>query len=153
MKYSVNQILYFILSISLFLSCEKYDLCSETPEIDTSIAFRIVDENGIDLAYNKTFIYPIIELLNPNGDDIIRHYYENDETQEAFFYLESFENLSFFNNQDYVLKYAFSTRDTLTINAEWTQNACDVEYSKINSISKGSTDFEQIDNVFLIVKD
>lgn len=150
---NIIQIIIFIVITITFLNCEKYELCTETPAIDTSIAFRVVDENGKDLAYDKTYHYNILKILDDDGNNIIRHYYEDKETEQAFFYIETFKNLSIYNSSEYILRYNFSTLDTLHINVEWTQNACDAEYSKINSISRGSTEFEKVDNVFIIVKD
>jgi hypothetical protein len=136
-----------------FSRCDNYELCTETPEIDTKLAFRIVDENGKDLAYNKIYVYPIIKLLDADENNIIRSYQENDEAEQAFFYLQTFNDLSFFNNKDYVLQYAFSDRDTIQIDAEWTENICGIDYSKVNSIRKGTKTFKKVDGVFLIIKD
>lgn len=153
MKNKNIQFLSFLLIMSFLCSCNNYELCSETPAVDAVFAFRVVDENGVDLGYNGTFVYPITSLSNGGSGELISYFYKDEATQQGLFYIETFKNLTPFNSSEYILRYNFSNIDTIRINAEWTQNACDVEYSKINSISRGSTEFEQVDNVFLIVKD
>lgn len=102
---------------------------------------------------NKTYYYPIIRLEDNDENNIIQHYYENDKTEQAFLYIKTLTDLTAFNSAEYILQYSYFERDTIRINAEWVQNDCDVEYSKIISITRGSTSFEKVDDVFLIVKE
>lgn len=153
MNFSTNQLFIVILFVIISLSCEKYQLCSKEPEVDTNIAFKIVDEDGTDLVFDRTYHPWVVTLDNINEENIVQSGYREEENEQVLFYFKTLDNISINNDNQYILQYSFFEHDTITINAEWTQNACDVKYSKINSISRGSTEFEQVDNVFLIVKD